>query len=184
MNLVAFDLSLTSTGHASSRGTELLRPPDHFSLGIARLRWIRDAVLERAVDSVVILEGYSFASRGQAIVSLGELGGVIRVALTDASIEYVDVPPACRAKYATGKGNASKEQVLAEAIRRLNYAGHSNDEADALWLRTMALDAFNLPGAPQLPALNRSALAAIKWPHPTSLGLFFGPPMSGHRRRA
>lgn len=162
MRIVAFDLSLNATGVASAAGVEVLAPPASCSSGVARLRWIRGAVLDRAGDLNVI-EGYSYASRGQAIISLGELGGVVRVALTDTGVKWVEVPPACRAKYATGKGNASKEQVFAEAIRRLGYAGHSNDEADALWLRAMALDHYGAPVC-EMPKVHRAALDAVKWP--------------------
>lgn len=161
--IVAFDISLTCTGWADASGCGAIVPPPNMNRGIRRLRWIRDAVLERAVrQMLVVLEGYSFASRGRAIVSLGELGGVVRCALADRDIPVVDVPPACRALFATGKGNASKEQVLAEAIRQLAYAGHSHDEADALWLRRMALEHY-APGV----GLNQKRLAAlskIEWP--------------------
>lgn len=162
MRIVAFDLSLTATGVASDDGVEVLTPPESCSRGIARLRWLRGAILDRAGD-VNVLEGYSFASKGRAIISLGELGGVVRVALTDAGVQWVDVPPTCRAKYATGKGNASKESVFAEAIRRLGYAGCSNDEADALWLRAMALDHYGAPLC-EMPKAQRAALETIRWP--------------------
>jgi Holliday junction resolvasome RuvABC endonuclease subunit len=162
-SIVAFDLSLTCTGWADASGCGAIVPPASANRGIARLRWIRAAILERTAGAaLVVLEGYSFASRGRAIISLGELGGVVRCALADSGITAVDVPPSCRALFATGKGNASKEQVLAEAIRKLGYAGHSNDEADALWLRRMALEHY-MPGA-AMSEKKRSALAKIDWP--------------------
>ncbi len=166
-SIVAFDLSLTRSGWADGSGCGVLVPPSADDRGVPRLRWIRSAVLERASSAaIVVLEGYSFASRGRAIVSLGELGGVVRCALADKGLASVDVPPTCRALYATGKGNASKEQVLAEAIRKLGYEGFSHDEADALWLRRMALDHY----APrsELNEKKRKALSAIDWPALTS----------------
>lgn len=123
MNITAFDLSLTCSGWADESGCGTIVPPASSNRGIVRLRWIRDAVLARAAGaSIAVLEGYSFASRGRAIISLGELGGVVRCALADAGLPSVDVAPASRALFATGKGNASKEHVLAEAIRALGYA--------------------------------------------------------------
>jgi Holliday junction resolvasome RuvABC endonuclease subunit len=161
--IVAFNLSLTCTGWADASGCGVLVPPTRCNRGIPRLLWIRSAILERAAGAaLVVLEGYSFASRGRAIISLGELGGVVRCALADSGVAWVDVPPSCRAMFATGKGNASKEQVLAEAIRKLGYQGHSNDEADALWLREMAR-AHYAPGAP-LSEKKRAALSKIDWP--------------------
>lgn len=163
---IAFDLSLTCTGWCTGRelgeiGT--LIPPKGVDRGIRRLQWIRDQVLGLVAKSdaqLVVLEGYSFASRGRAIISLGELGGVVRCALTDAGFPFVDVAPSCRALFATGKGNASKEQVLAEAIRRLGYRGHSNDEADALWLWTLAEARLALDS---LNATQRKAIAGVQW---------------------
>lgn len=161
---IAFDLSLTCTGWCSGLETGTLVPPKGADRGVPRLQWIRTQVLElveKEEAQLVVLEGYSFASRGRAIISLGELGGVIRCALADAGISFVDVAPSCRALFAAGKGNASKEQVLAQAIRRLGYAGHSHDEADALWLWTMAHARDR--GEP-LTATQQRALAAVDWP--------------------
>jgi Holliday junction resolvasome RuvABC endonuclease subunit len=164
--IVAFDLSLTCTGWADDSYCGVIVPPANQNRGIPRLRWIRDAVLERAAGAaLVVLEGYSFASRGRAIISLGELGGVVRCALADAGIAWVDVPPSCRALFATGKGNASKEQVLAEAIRKLGYQGHSNDEADALWLCRMAIEQYKpRPSVTPLSETKRRAMEKIEWP--------------------
>ncbi len=167
LQVVAFDLSLTCTGWADASGCGVLVPPATVNRGIPRLLWIRAAILDRAAGAqLVVLEGYSFASRGRAIVSLGELGGVIRCALADSGLASVDVPPSCRALFATGKGNASKEQVLAEAIRQLGYMGHSHDEADALWLRRMALEHYGLATITTGYQRKLKALAKIDWPLP------------------
>jgi Holliday junction resolvasome RuvABC endonuclease subunit len=164
VTVVAFDLSLTGTGWADAIGYGVLTPPTSANRGTDRLRWIRDAVLARAAGAAVVsLEGYSFASRGRAIVSLGELGGVIRCAFADAGIVTVDVAPTTRAMYATGKGNAGKPEVLAAAIRALGYTGHSFDEADALWLRSMALEHYQPSGA-RLTEKQRKALTSVDWP--------------------
>lgn len=165
MNILALDLSLTSTGYAWSSPQESrvgrLAPAEK---GMNRLSWIRDHVLRLATGAgLVVIEGYSFASRGRAMISLGELGGVVRLALFDRDTPYVDIPPTVRAKYATGKGNASKEAVLVNAVRRLGYEGSSNDEADALWLRTMAEDHYGLTESP-VPKSHREALDKIQWP--------------------
>lgn len=74
----------------------------------------------------------------------------------------MDVIPSSLKKYATGRGNAKKEEMLASAIRRLDYAGSSFDEADALWLREMALDHYT--GQVRVPESHRVALAKIDWP--------------------
>ena len=170
MRIIAFDLSLTATGYAvaSGKATEplswgLVTPPPKLR-GLERLQWIRDCVLGRAEGAALVLtEGYSYGSPARAH-PMGELGGVVRLALLEAGLVGVIVPPACRAKYATGKGNAPKDSVLAEAIRRLGYAGHDHNEADALWMLMMAGDQYDAPWRVALPQGHRDALAKLDWP--------------------
>lgn len=173
MRVLGLDLSLTSTGVAHVDGTpDRLAPPR--LTGMERLAWLRSEVhrlvlqqrltSERLVDLVVI-EGYAMGSKRQShSYATGELGGVIRLMLHTSLIPYVEVAPASLKKYATGKGNASKDEVLAEAIRRLQYQGANNDEADAMWLRQMALCAYAEPDFVGMPATNRSALTVVDWP--------------------
>ena len=66
---------------------------------------------------------------------------------------------------ACSNGNASKEAVLAAAIRQLDYDGDSTDEADALWLLEAALQRYGLEG--RLEGLGEKRLAAlekVEWP--------------------
>lgn len=161
--IAAFDLSLTSTGYACADGVGVFATKLR---GVDRLAYLRDRVMAVAGPTidVAVIEGYAVvAGRGNSIALQGELGGVVRVALAEQGIAIVDVAPSCLKRYATGKGNASKDEVFAEAIRRLGYQGSSNDEADAVWLYTMACDA--LAGIrPDVPELNRKALDVVTWP--------------------
>jgi Holliday junction resolvasome RuvABC endonuclease subunit len=175
VNVLGLDLSLTGTGVATpDGGTRTL----HTVLrGLDRLRFLRSEIRELAdpadgtVDLVAI-EGYSMGTQRQAshAHALGELGGVIRLMLHDLGVPTVDIPPASVKKYATGKGNANKNDMLLAAVKRLNYEGNSNDEADALWLRAMTLDHYCdgearlLNDVVVLPAAHRAALDAIAWP--------------------
>lgn len=137
--VIGLDLSLTSTGFAAvtsiGRNAETIKRPQY--KGTERLRSIRDAITERVkgtAPTLVVLEGYSFGSRSSHAHGLGELGGVVRVELDAIGARWVDLPPSTLKRYATGRGNADKGLMLTEAVRRLGYAGSSNDEADALWL--------------------------------------------------
>jgi crossover junction endodeoxyribonuclease RuvC len=166
-SFLAVDMSLTSSGWAHSDGTSgVIVPPSHASRGIDRVRWIRGQVLERSAGAAIVaLEGYSFMSKGNAVVSLGELGGAVRCALRDAGIVYVDIPPSCRAMFATGKGNAGKPEVLAAAIRRLNYEGHDHNVADVLWLLRMATMRYTSDDLlSALTPKQQQALASVAWP--------------------
>lgn len=166
MRLCALDLSLTASGVAVwtpvvGREVTTLEPS---SRGVERLEWILRRVVDltRGADLVVI-EGYAYARANQAH-QIGELGGVIRLALHTRHVPYVEIAPSAVKKYATGKGNAGKELVLVEAVKRLGYEGSDNNEADALWLLTMAMDHYGWDVAPVMPKVNRSALAKVSWP--------------------
>lgn len=165
----ALDLSLAATGAASTNGAG---PPFTAILssrrtGCERLVDLRHLVLE-FVDgcALVVIEGYSMGTARQPsrAHALGELGGVVRVALHEQGIPFVEVAPATVKKLATGKGNASKDEVFAAAIRRLGYDGTSKDEADARWLLEAALQAYGHPAATFVPEFHRAALAKVQWP--------------------
>lgn len=185
--VVAFDLSLSSTGVADRNGTRRITPK---TTGPARLAEIRDAVLtathvthplgsgprcfdcaaDRVMQSLflygahpdlVVLEGYSYAS-GNKAHDVGELGGVVRLALFEAGIRYEVVAPKTLKTFACDNGNASKDDVLLAAVRRLGYEGKSKDEADALWLYALAMHALGFPLA-DVPKTHLRALKALPW---------------------
>ncbi len=183
--VVAFDLSLTSSGVADDTGTRRIRPK---TTGEERLVNVRDAVLTQTHPTMdglgprcmrcvgkenrplflygdhpdlVVLEGYSYGSPNAAH-PVGELGGVVRVALHEAGIPFEVVPPASIKIFACGKGNAKKPDVLLAAVRRLDYQGNSTDEADALWLYALAMHALGSPIV-TLPATHLRALTTVKW---------------------
>lgn len=167
-HVVGLDLSLTATGIATEAGQSIVSCPK--LRGIERCDRIAGEVLQLVSQWVnnlntglVVIEGYSFGSRNSHAHALGELGGIVRHELLRMGYRWVDVPPSSLKKYATGKGNAGKEEMLAAAIRRLGYDGHDNNEADALWLRAMALDALGCPLV-EMPAVNRGALEKVEWP--------------------
>ncbi len=165
MRIFAGDLSLNATGYARGVTLGILKPPNTHARGMGRLQWIRDNVLRLASGAdLVLLEGYSYGSKGRAVINIAEMGGVVRLALFEAGLTVVELAPPTLKKLATGKGNAGKEMVLAEAIRRLGYEGSSNNESDAMWLREAARQHYDLPEKAQLPKTHVEALSVIDWP--------------------
>lgn len=142
VNILGLDLSLTSTGlchcgETSAYSTKLR--------GAARLSdvslFILDYCLNKNIDCVVI-EGYSFSSRNSQAHSIGELGGCVRMSLWNNGTPYVDVPPTSRAKFATGKGNAGKTEVISAISSKTGkiFSGSgADDECDAWVLEQMGL---------------------------------------------
>ena len=133
---VGLDLSLTSTGYSCG---DVQRVISKRAKGPQRLYEISQEIAGLLVEldnPVVIIEGYSFASRNSQAHAIGELGGVVRMTLWNLRSPYVDVPPTCRAKFATGKGNAGKGEVLSAVSARTGivWSGSGADDMCDAWL--------------------------------------------------
>ena len=85
--------------------------------------------------------------------------------LSDLGIPVVEIPPAVLKVYATGKGNAGKDEVLLAVARRYPHVDvTNNNEADALVLA--AIGHHLLTGKPlvDLPATHTRALDKVARP--------------------
>lgn len=103
-----------------------------------RLMFIKAACLSMLPEvGFAALEGYSYGSVGR-VFELGEIGGVIKVLLLEHKIPYVVVPPILLKKFATGTTHATKEAMLAAAIKRGHDFGDNDDQADAFFLAHVA----------------------------------------------
>jgi hypothetical protein len=177
---VGLDLSLTSTGLGRLTGGTLTtarfrtkpgtfqRDDDRAERAdtLGRYRRIAAACCEWATDAaLVVVEGPSLHSKGSAFHQLAGLWWYVLDALDAAGQTWLVVDPSTLKVYATGKGNAGKDDMLAAAIRRLGWAGSGNDEADAAWLAAFGAD---LLGAPlvDLPQSHRRALDKVRRPIP------------------
>lgn len=168
MTVMGLDLSLTSTGVCVDNKTLTVHS---LAVGTRRLADIRGLIMEIVRDygvDVVAIEGYSYASVHSRAHSIGELGGVIRVALYDEDVAVVTIPPKSRAKFATGKGNANKEEVMSAitTLTGLSWLGkNGNDRCDAWVLREMTLAYWDLSPyswtSEQLSALDKCDFSAI-----------------------
>lgn len=144
--LMGLDLSLTSTGVSINGETFSIKATTR---GVERLVEISTRITNHAINSrpiAVIIEGYSFGSKFSRAHSLGELGGVVKADLHRAGFHIVEIPPKCRAKFATGNGNANKQDVLAslkEQFPMRFYDGYGDDECDAWVLEQMAYAKLN-----------------------------------------
>jgi len=179
VRVIGLDLSLASTGIAaigpagvavdrvlsrSVRGPSLSQRRD-------RLTAIRDNIKAALFDlghtarTLVVVEGPSLGQARQAGQhDRAGLWWLVVDWLHDWSYPTAEIPPASLKKYATGKGNASKDAVLAAAIRRYPMADITgNDVADAVVLAAMGAHHLGVPLA-TVPALHATALAKVTWP--------------------
>lgn len=114
------------------------------------------AAVHTHVVTLCVIEGYSFASAGGRVSGhahdRAELGGILRNALVDVCHQVVEVAPSTVKKFATGKGNADKAEVISALSRRYGRTFKSDDAADAFALLQIGLCLYGIvapEGRPQ-----------------------------------
>lgn len=145
--IAGIDLSLRRTGftiidcdakilHQEVFKTDKMR-------GMQRLLFIKTRVLQKLKEmkaTKVILEGYSFGSKGAAIISLGELGGVVRMGIFESKFDYLDCSPSSLKAYTTGKGNADKDQMRVSVRSKYGIDYTDDNICDSYALCMMVLE--------------------------------------------
>src|SRR3990167_3361894 len=138
--VLAVDPSLTATALAVDEGlkhptTWLIQGVEKLT-GLPRLQRIRDGVVTMAQNvELVVIEGYGFAAKQSRQHSLGELGGVLKLALYEAGHRIAIVPPTTLKKFTCGAGNAPKNVMLLHVYKRWGFECSDDNIADAfaLW---------------------------------------------------
>jgi len=142
--LLALDVSLNATGIVYPDGRiDVLRPPKALRGGDRLWWWWKTwgATLQDArPDRIVIEQPFAGKIRGDSTAKLQQAYGVLlaQIAYACPTAVLTWVPPATLKKAATGKGNASKAEMIEAANIRLPLAYQVTDdnEADAalLWM--------------------------------------------------
>ena len=103
-----------------------------------RLKSKLEEIRALGIDLVVFEAARNCAPKMQgALVHQARLQGVIELWCTEHTIEYRGYSPSEIKSRATGKGNASKDDVLKSARLEFGEVGDDN-AADALWLLDLA----------------------------------------------
>lgn len=178
MNVVGLDLSLSCTGLVQVQSDKAINgykiKPKAGLKGLNRLVFIVGKVVSLAAEAEwVVVEGPAYGSQGnqQGHHERAGLWWLTAHALSHLGAStWIVVAPTALKKYAVGKGNASKDQVLSSVIKRYGTLidVDDNNVADALVLAAMGMDALEKP-LEVVPKLNREALAKIEWPVSTNL---------------
>jgi crossover junction endodeoxyribonuclease RuvC len=173
--VAGLDVSLQSTGVA------VIWPGGDVQLRRVRSKGKEDATLadrrmrlrDLAVDIVcavpaeadlVVIEQPAFSRQTGHMHDRSGLWWLVVDHLTEAGHLVAEVSPTARARYATGRGNAGKDEVLAAVVRRYPTADVSqNDVADALILAAMGAAHLGHPLA-TLPLTHTAALDGVTWP--------------------
>lgn len=140
------DLSSTRCGYAAPNGTthsfspfagasDPARRLDEIGNGLVRL--IR---LNPPIPDYMVIENYVLGAklqRSSVLITLAEVGGVVRRELFLLDIPYASPVPTNLKRFATGKGNATKEEMVKAAEALTAHRIANDDEADAFHARRM-----------------------------------------------
>ena len=174
VRVVGLDLSLTATG------TALIRPGMTTAVQTLKSKGAKDATLSERADrlrklareillpaataNVVVIEQPAYSQTGGSHHDRSGLWWLVVDALIFDDLRLVEVTPQAVKIYATGKGNASKDEVLAAVVRRYpDIEVRNNNEADALVLAAIGARLSGQPLEESLPQLHLRALDKIRW---------------------
>jgi crossover junction endodeoxyribonuclease RuvC len=174
--VVGLDPSLTSTGMAvvsegnlatralSSKG----KAADSLYTRHERLADLAGRIGVEVWDfapQLVVIEAPAFSRLNGHQHDRSGLWWLVVHRLRQDGVPVLEVPPNVRAKYATGKGNAGKDEVVIAVTRR--YPGiefKTNDEADALVLACIGARLLGHPVEDSLPASHLESLRSLSLP--------------------
>jgi crossover junction endodeoxyribonuclease RuvC len=176
--IVGLDLSLASTGIAIHYGEGSPLTQRVRSTGKAGATWeqrasrlrriVRDILEYIPPESLVIVEGPSYASSGAGTHDRAGLWWEVYIHLANIGCTIIPVSPAQRMKYATGKGggkDAGKDNVLAAAIRTYPFLDITgNDIADAVIFMAIGCRLTGQPLEESLPKNRLEAMNKIELP--------------------
>lgn len=87
---------------------------------------------------IVTIEGFSYGSKGKGVSTQYGLGWIIRYFLFERGYDYFEVSPTAVKKFATGKGNTKKDEMVLPIYRHWGFEHSSDNVRDAFVLAKMA----------------------------------------------
>jgi crossover junction endodeoxyribonuclease RuvC len=151
MITVGLDLSLTGTGvcvltdSGHSLYTIKSKPSGNKHLDeLLRLKDIVSGIEDILIDQeddvdLVAIEGLAFMARNtSALVQLAGLNYLVRSLLHDMKKDFTLVAPSSLKKFATGKGNGTKDLVMLEIYKKYGITVLDNNQGDAFILAQVA----------------------------------------------
>jgi len=89
-------------------------------------------------SDVICIEGFSYGSKGSAVSTQYGVGWLIRSVLVNKRFPYQEVTPSMLKKFATGKGNTKKEDMVLPIFKRWDFEHPSDNVRDAYVLAQIA----------------------------------------------
>jgi len=175
--ILGIDPSLTSTGIVTLQGgvvdlTQTTKDMPKLET-IERVRLIREQVNKViqhpsiALDLIVI-EGFSFGSKGRSLFEIAYLGYRIREDLehfkNNEGIPWIEVSPDSVKKFTSNMGTSTKSVMIKEVYKRWGFDTNSDDLADAYALAQIGR--AYLGENNDLTAFQREVIANLKGDKP------------------
>ncbi len=158
MSVLGLDLSSTSTGWCLDGTCGVIVPKGDLH---TRCRLMRDEVGQLDTPDLIVVEAIG-TRHVQTAIALATVHALVLDYWRQFAVPVVTVSPATLKKFATGKGNATKTQMVAAAIR-CGWDGDGQDDAcDAWWL--WAMGTYSTTTAVPLTAYRGDAVSSIAWP--------------------
>lgn len=87
---------------------------------------------------IICIEGFSYGSRGAGVSTQYGIGWLIRVELIKNGYTYHEVSPTGLKKFASGKGNVKKDELVLPIFKRWGFEHKSDNVRDAYVLAQIA----------------------------------------------
>lgn len=178
MIVCGIDPSLTSAGVAILRDGQPVHVSHHGLAGHDGASWqsrsrrvrrtvgkVIPAALAHGTPDLVVIEGPAYGAQHGSQFDRAGLWHGLFASLDAKQVPVAVVAPQTRAKWATGRGNAKKPDVLA-AVRACwpTTPLANDDEADSITLAAMGALWLGDPLPIPIPAWRINGLDAVAWP--------------------
>lgn len=141
MNVIGIDPSLRATGVAleGQEWTIKTKAKDGDFRLVQIKRGLTSLIEEAGMPGTVFAVIEDLPVHAHSAGRLGQVQGVVRVALLEKGVPYLAVPPATLKKFATDKGNATKADMLARFLNLERRPNNDDNQVDAYFLRRIGL---------------------------------------------
>ncbi|WP_253735852.1 hypothetical protein [Paenibacillus sp. FJAT-26967] len=126
----------TKTGFVAlgKDGVEVLRAKELTGVGSEdpkRMVYLVDEIMDHLQpEDQICIEGFSHASKGAFVGQQYGIGWLIRAALFRRGLKYIEVSPGQLKKFASGKGNDSKEHLILPIYKSWGFQHKSDNVRD------------------------------------------------------
>ncbi len=183
MNIVGLDLSLTGSGIAAidmstgdlSTALHSSAPPviNNLAAHVNRHQELVDGIVGQVLacnPALVVVEGLQFSvkSKDSSLTRRGFLWWAVIAALCTAGVPIMEVTPQQIKQFATGRGNASKAEVVAAYAVTwpdATFVKGVEDRADASFAAAIGAAWMRVPGMPiRITVVRRKVLSRLPEP--------------------